>query len=92
MPRGWPPLELREVKTILTALGLQYSHSSGGHDFWKGVRNGVPRKVTVDPKCAPFSQDLLQSMSKQAGSNRAEFYGATPRTAAKIGKGKGHRV
>ena len=50
MPRGWPPLELREVKTILTALGLQYSHSSGGHDFWKGVRNGVPRKVTVDPK------------------------------------------
>ena len=84
MPRGWPPLELREVMAILAALGLSYSHSKGGHDFYKGKRHGVPCSVTVDPKCAPFSVDLLQSMCKQAGSNRKEFYGATKATAAKI--------
>ena len=69
---------------ILTALGLSYSRSAGGHDFYKGVRNGVACTVTVDPKCAPFSVDLIQSMCRQAHSNRREFYGATPRTAAKI--------
>ncbi len=84
MPRGWPPLEVREVRAILTALGLTYSHSRGGHDFWKGIRHGQPCTVTVDPKCAPFSPDLLQSMCKQAGSNRKAFYGATKKTATKI--------
>jgi predicted RNA binding protein YcfA (HicA-like mRNA interferase family) len=84
MPRGWPPLELREVLAILTALGLSYSHSKGGHDFYKGTRNGKPCTVTVDPKNAPFSVDLLQSMCKQAGSNRKEFYSATKATAAKV--------
>jgi predicted RNA binding protein YcfA (HicA-like mRNA interferase family) len=84
MPRGWPPLELREVLAILTALGFSYSHSKGGHDFYKRTRNGKPCSVTVDPKCAPFSVDLLQFMCKQAGSTRKEFYGATKATAAKI--------
>lgn len=88
MPRAWPPLELREVQAILTALGFKYSHSEGGHDFWKGSHNGRPCKVTVDPKCAPFSIDLMQSMCRQANCNRAEFYGATASTAAKIAKGK----
>ena len=84
MARGWPPLELREVQAILTALGFSYSGSHGGHEFWKGTRSGVPCKVTVDPKCAPFSVDLLQSMCRQARSNRKEFYGATPGTNKKI--------
>jgi len=88
MPRGWPPLELREVRAILTALGFAYSHSEGGHDFWKGIRNNRHCKVTVDPKCAPFSVDLLQFMCKQAHSSRTEFYDATPSTAKKIAKGQ----
>lgn len=88
MPRGWPPLELREVVAILQSLGLTYNKSRGGHDFYVGTHNGQKRKVTVDPKCAPFDEFLLQSMCKQAGSNRNEFYGATTGTAAKIYKGK----
>lgn len=84
MPRGWPPLEHREVLSILAALGFTYKNSRGGHDFYVAVRNGVTCKVTVDAKCAPFSPDLLQFMCKQARSSRAEFYGATPGTAAKI--------
>lgn len=86
MPRGWPPLELREVRAILAALGLSYSHSKGGHEFWKGQRRGLPCTVTVAPHSAPFSADLLQWMCDQARSNRKEFYGATPATAAEINK------
>jgi len=84
MPRGWPPLELREVTAILTALGFVYAKSEGGHDFWKGFRGGRGRKVTVDPKEAPFDVFLLQSMCKQAGCTKDEFYGAIPSAAAKI--------
>jgi len=84
MPKAWPPLELREVLAILRALQLTYSCSKGGHDFYVGMHNGRKRKVTVDPKCAPFSSYLLQSMCKQAGCTRQEFYGATYKTAAKI--------
>ena len=84
MPRGWPPLELRELVNILTALGITYSHSEGGHDFYVGTTGGQKRKVTVDPKCAPFDIYLLKSMCKQAGCTRAEFYGASKKTAKKI--------
>ena len=84
MPKRWPPLDLREVVGILKALGLEYTHSSGGHDFYKGVYKGLARRVTVDPKNAPFSDDLLKWMSEQAGCSRDEFYKATPKTAKKI--------
>lgn len=88
MPKRWPPLELREVVAILTALGLSYSHTKGGHDFYKGLRNGKGQRVTVDPKNSPFSDDLLQWMCQQSGASRDEFYNATPGTAVKIAEGK----
>jgi hypothetical protein len=84
MPRGWPPLSLPELKAVLSALGFSYKRSSGGHDFYVGVRNGKNCKVTVDPKCAPFSADLMRSMCRQANCTREEFYGATTGAAAKI--------
>jgi hypothetical protein len=82
--RGWPPLELRELLDILAALGLSYSHSRGGHDYYKGVRNGEACTVTVASHSAPFGIDLIKFMCDQARSNRKEFYGATERTAKKI--------
>ena len=85
MPRGWPPLELRELQAILKALGFHYSHHEGGHAFWKGVRGGVSRKVTVDEHVAPFDEFLLKSMCSQAGCDRKAFYGATKASALKIG-------
>jgi predicted RNA binding protein YcfA (HicA-like mRNA interferase family) len=84
MPKRWPPLDEREVVNILKALGITYSHSEGGHDFYKGSYKGQARRVTVDPKNAPFSDDLLKWMSGQAGCTREEFYSATPKTAKKI--------
>lgn len=84
MPRGWPPLEVREVTAILTALGFSYSHSKGGHDFYKGTMNGTACTVTVDAKCGPFGVYLLKMMCAQAGCTRAQFYGATEASAKKI--------
>ncbi len=84
MPKRWPPLELRELVAILNALGLTHTTSRGGHDFYEGTYSRPPRKVTVDPKCAPFSVDLLKSMCAQAGCAREAFYGATKKTAKKI--------
>lgn len=84
MPRGWPPLDAREVVEILTALGFAYTRSAGGHDFYEAVRKGTKYKVTVDPHVAPFGPYLLQSMCSQAGCSRKEFYGATRKTAKKI--------
>ncbi len=88
MPKAWPLLELRELLDILSALGFKSSHSEGGHDFYVGVYAGTKRKVTVDPKCAPFDAFLLKSMCSQAGCSRVEFYQATKKTAKKIGKPK----
>jgi predicted RNA binding protein YcfA (HicA-like mRNA interferase family) len=84
MPKRFPPLTTSEVVSILNALGLRYAGSKGGHDFYKGVRGGAERKVTVDPKQSPFDDFLLRSMVSQAGSDRDEFYRATKKTAKKI--------
>ena len=84
MARGWPPLKSREVEGILHALGLRYSHSEGGHDFWKGMVGGRPRKVTVASHLREFGPDLLQFMANQAGVSRKDFYRATKATAQKV--------
>ena len=88
MSRGWPPLAQRDVLAILRARGFHYHKSSGGHDHYKGMRNGRKCKVTVDSKCRQFGPDLLRSMCKQAGCTHDEFYGATKLTAAKIDAGE----
>lgn len=85
MPRKYPPLTEREVAAILGALGFGYSHSEGGHDFYKGTHSGKNWKVTVDPKESPFGDFLLKSMIGQAGVSRDQFYGATKNTAGKAG-------
>lgn len=85
MPRKYPPLTDREVIAVLKALGFQYSHSEGGHDFYKGTHSGKNWKVTVDPKASPFDDFLLKSMIGQAGVSRDRFYGATKNTASKAG-------
>ena len=85
MPRKYPPLNATEFVANLGALGFRYSHSEGGHDFYKGSHSGKNWKVTVDEKESPFDEFLLKSMMKQAGVSREQFYAATGATAKKIG-------
>lgn len=85
MPKKRPPLTDQEVVAILTSLGFSYSHSSGGHDFYKATHSGRAHTVTVDPKNSPFDDFLLKSMISQSGFDRKSFYAATKKTAKKIG-------
>jgi len=85
MPKKYPPLSTSEVVAILNALGFWYSHSTGGHDFYKATHSGRNWKVTVDPKESPFNDFLLKSMISQAGVSRDQFYAATKSTARKVG-------
>jgi len=84
MPRGWPPLDPREVIQILEALGFLYTKTEGGHAFYVATRNNERFKVTVDAHLGQFGPDLLRSMCKHAGVNRETFYGATRKTRKKI--------
>lgn len=69
------PLEAREVKAALRALGFRFREQKGSHEQW--VREGPPfRKVTVDCPKAPFSHMLIASMARQAGVSVLEFYRA----------------
>jgi len=43
------------------------------------------RYVTVDLHYPEFDDKMIKSTISQSGLNREQFYGATKRTAAKIG-------
>jgi predicted RNA binding protein YcfA (HicA-like mRNA interferase family) len=85
MPKKYPPLTDREIVAILLSLGFIYSHSNGGHDFYKASHSGKAHTVTVDPKNSPFAGFLLKSMIAQSGYDYKYFYAATKKTAKKIG-------
>jgi len=74
------PLTCKEVKTILKNLGFVFRNQRGSHEQWiKDTGEGENKrryKVTVDCPKAPFSQDLIKSMAKQAGVTKRQFYNA----------------
>ena len=73
------PLTCKEVKQILKKLGFNARPQKGtSHEQWvKYDRDGkLLGKVTVDCPKAPFSQDLITFMARQAGISKAEFYNA----------------
>jgi len=85
MPKKYPPISNRDVVAILKALNFRYSHSAGGHDFYKAEHSGKNWTVTVDEKCSPFDDFLLKSMIGQSGYSREVFYGVTKKTAKAAG-------
>jgi hypothetical protein len=71
-----PPLTCAEFKKILRAMKFtpRPMRSGTSHEDWVGNVGGVFRKVTVDCPKAPFSQDLISSMAKQAGVTKKTIY------------------
>nr|VFK08755.1 MAG: HicA toxin of toxin-antitoxin [Candidatus Kentron sp. LPFa]VFK25863.1 MAG: HicA toxin of toxin-antitoxin [Candidatus Kentron sp. LPFa] len=69
------PLVCKEVKQALKTLGFQPRPRKGtSHEQWVKEEEGRLRKVTVDCPKSPFGQDLIDSMAKQAGISKKEFY------------------
>lgn len=75
-----PPLTCADVKRILKNLGFLPRPQNGtSHEHWvpaSGTFRGSFRKVTVDCPKAPFQQDLISAMARQAGVTKKEFYKA----------------
>jgi hypothetical protein len=74
-----PPITCADFKEILKVLGFskrdRKKQSSGSHEDWVGTDgSGKFRKVTVDCPKAPFSQDLISSMARQAGVTKSKIY------------------
>jgi len=69
------PLTCKQVQTILKNLEFKPTPQEGtSHVHWKKIKDGRLYKVTVDCPKAPFSQDLVSSMARQAGVSKKEFY------------------
>jgi len=80
--KKYPTLTPDEVIKILAAKGFLYTGTEGSHrQYEKGSR-----KVTVDVAMRDYGIDLMQSMIRQSGMDREEFYCATKATAKKINK------
>ena len=86
MPKKSPPLTPQEVITILKKRGLRFDTQEGSHEQYEGTIKGKQRKVTVDTAEKEFDNFLIQSMIRQSGLSRKEFYCSTKSTAAKINK------
>lgn len=72
-----PPLTCKEVKQILDTLGFApRPQKATSHEQWVKKANDRIYKVTVDCPKAPFSQDLISSMARQAGVTKKQFYAA----------------
>lgn len=75
MSGSHPPLSCKDVENILKDLGFSPRPQKGtSHVHWVRTKDGQFRKVTVDCPKAPFSQDLIKSMAKQAGMSKKDFY------------------
>lgn len=84
MPKQYPPLTPEEVLAIIKAQGYVLSNTVGSHANYIGYTGGIKRRVTVDLKIKDYSPDLMQSMIRQSGLSREDFYCSTKKTAAKI--------
>jgi predicted RNA binding protein YcfA (HicA-like mRNA interferase family) len=71
-----PPITCADFKAILSRLGFEPRPMRSGtsHEDWVKRENGRFYKVTVDCPKAPFSQDLISSMAKQAGVTKKQIY------------------
>jgi predicted RNA binding protein YcfA (HicA-like mRNA interferase family) len=74
MSGEFPPLTCKDVKAILSCLGFIFDTQKGSHEHWVLIKNGKKYKVTVDCPKSPFSQILINSMAKQAGLSKKDFY------------------
>lgn len=82
-----PPLKSADVERGLKAMGFKKRAQKGtAHVHWTKTIGKKLFKVTVDSHLAPFSQDLIKSMARQAGISTNQFYEACSKTGSKKAK------
>ncbi|QIE86755.1 type II toxin-antitoxin system HicA family toxin [Pseudomonas nitroreducens] len=69
------PLTCKQVKDGLKELGFEPRPRTGtSHEKWVKTTDKGRWIVTVDCPKAPFSNDLIKSMAKQAGESTRAFH------------------
>jgi predicted RNA binding protein YcfA (HicA-like mRNA interferase family) len=86
LPKRYPSLTPSEVIDILTARKFTFKTQNGSHAQYEGIVGSITRKVTVDMAEKDFGRDLIQSMIRQSGLSRNDFYCSTKKTAKKINR------
>ena len=82
MPRGKPPLTLREVIRILEERGYTWREGKGDHRVYTD-REHV---VLVDMGRREFGSKEITTLIHQMGLDRVSFYTSTDATARKINR------
>lgn len=83
MPKKYPTLKPKEVIQCLQALGFVYTKSQGDHNYYEKGNRIV--QVDMGEK-EGFATPGMQIIINNSGYTREVFYGATKKTAKKIGK------
>jgi len=85
VPKQWPPLTYQEVVAILECWGFEQKRQVGSHEQWCKEYKGRPYFVTVDNHHSVYNDpDLIQSMVRQSGLTRQQFYAGCRSSANKI--------
>jgi hypothetical protein len=83
VPKRYPPLTAEEIEDCLLALGFDHDRSN---DHPVLVNDATHCTVPIDRKWQPAPSSLVKHIiHEQAKVSRETFYGATRRTAKKIG-------
>jgi predicted RNA binding protein YcfA (HicA-like mRNA interferase family) len=82
LPKQYPSLKPKEVIQCLQALGFVYTKSQGDHDYYEKGNRIV--QVDMGEKQG-FATPGMQIIINNSGYPREVFYGATKKTAKKIG-------
>jgi len=73
----YPPLDRRQVESILKALGFSVKRQKASHAQWEGYTKGQRCIVMVDhlkSKKEKYGHKLLGRMIQQSGLTKKEFY------------------
>jgi len=78
MSKKYPPLDRKQVESVLKALGFGLKRQGGtSHAQWEGHTGGQRRIVTVDhlkSKKEQYGPSLLGKMITQSGLTKKKFY------------------
>lgn len=67
-------LTSKEVSIGLSLLDFIHKRTAASHEQWIGYREGRKFLVTVDKPQSPYHIRLIESMAKQAGIDKKQFF------------------
>ena len=65
-----------ELKRVLKALGLAHKRTTGDHEQWEGLVNGLRRVSTVQLVRGTYTTDRMKRLIGNLGLTREAFYAA----------------